>query len=128
MTFKTDREAGRWLEYWKSVLGLRDWLVTVRLVGANELESLHQMGHCSFYTDRKEAVVRLLKAGHETNCEVPMDHEETLVHELLHLHFAPLSAVAEIGDDDKAFALVEEQAIVAMARGYVWLRRGGRGK
>jgi hypothetical protein len=59
---------------------------------------------------------RLDSVDYPLDCMVPQDMENALVHELLHLHFAPL--------EDSSGNLFTEQAIESIAPGLITALRG----
>lgn len=101
------------VELWKKILRLQDWDTKVEIVRASSLNEGSQ-GQCSWVLSRKEAKISLLDPI-DYNCKLwPQDHEVTLVHELLHLHFAHVEEASNY----------DEQAIVAISQALVKLRRG----
>ena len=103
---------------WQGRLGLLDWDVQVRIVRSVELEGCQ--GRCKFVTDRKQATILLLEredyllAGRQW----PQDHEQTLVHELLHLHTVWWGSEAD-SDERK----LEEQMIHLLAKAFIEMSR-----
>lgn len=68
--------------YWQGLLGLAHWSIDVRIVRGADIGD--NMGQTDYSTVSEAAVVRL-KDSVDYHGFFPCDHEETLVHELLHL-------------------------------------------
>lgn len=114
--------------WWQRVLRLQDWTIVIkrvrfsacdRTLGAGGLA-----GQVSWNLEKKGAVIKIVDPeDYDATCnpdfERPQDMEYTVVHELLHLHFAPLSHVT----DGKLECRFEEQAVHAIALGLVSLER-----
>lgn len=99
---------------WQKILRLQDWDIELRLV------TLEQMGNdaqgCIMPSlPNKTAVMFILDQGSYTDDIFPQDMEETLVHELVHLHTAPFCP------EDETF--LEEQAVELMASALVAVKR-----
>lgn len=88
---------------WQKRLRLQDWIVKARMCRAHELP-VSSMAHVHYVVEKKMASIRIVDpVDYPPDSMVPYDMENSLVHELLHLHFAPLT-----GDES---SVVEEQAI-----------------
>ncbi len=109
------------LAYWQKVLYLQDWTVELRIVRQWEMADSGTLAQCHWYIQRKDAVVYVLdpqdlagvasKFLNDEEC----DYDISLVHELLHLHFAPFHR-----EEDETF---HEQAINSISRGMVKVYR-----
>ncbi len=88
---------------WQSALRLRDWDVDAALVEPTEMRDPKSLGECSYDLRKKTAAVRISTST--------ADAERTLVHELLHLHLAPLDFFV----DDKLGEMALEQAVHPIA-------------
>lgn len=108
-----------WFERAKNTLGLGEWVVNVEWTDLPE--DVYARVHAAYA--RREATIKL---GEEYLKATPESQRETLVHELLHLHFAPLdeyvadSIKTSMGPQayvlfEAAFDLFEERAIDAIA-------------
>lgn len=96
------------LEYWQSLLRLRDWRLDVSYVpNLAAPDGTPCYGLCSPFVDAKEARINI-RDPQSTDGVPAFDVEETLVHELLHLHFAPLAENTASG------VAAEEQAVWAI--------------
>ena len=124
MLTKPIEELHKDLEFWKPILGVQDWEVVLKKVRHDQLDKESQ-GNVSIQAYSKKAVIRLLDEIDVTSeWDFPIDHEKTLVHELLHLHFAPFNIKSDTPEE-----MYEEQAVHKLAKGLVTLRRmiGDRG-
>lgn len=111
---------------WQRVLGLQDWRVIVKLVrfAAYGSEQVSKAGEVKVNNEKREALIRITDPEDyalqcDADFEKPQDMERTLVHELLHLHFAPLWHVIK-GDVENRF---EEHAVNALSIALVTLKR-----
>ncbi|WP_160112318.1 hypothetical protein [Salicibibacter kimchii] len=117
----TQEELEQKLVYWQKILKLQDWDISIekkKMIG-EDFE-----GNVQCFLESKEAFISILDEDYRPDDSLgEHDMEETLVHELLHLHLYPISEIAE---DKPNYDLFEEQAINALAKAYVYLdRRGG---
>jgi hypothetical protein len=110
--------------YWQKLLYLQDWVLDVRVSRQWEMEDQTTLAQCSWFLHRKDAIIRVLHPSDLPGLSGKFLHGEendydiSLVHELLHLHFAPLS-----NQKENYHAIAEEQAINAISRGIVNLYR-----
>lgn len=105
--------------YWQELLRLQHWDVVVRLARQYEMDAGNQ-GECEWNLRKRMALIKVLDAADwDPRTPWPQDQEQTLVHELLHLHFAPFRAEQGTAEDT-----AQEQAIDAIARALVELKRG----
>lgn len=124
MIYRNDDELQRDCAEWQKRLRLQDWIVKPMIARARELESNNCGGECEWNLRLKTAVIRILSAvDYPDNLIFEQDMEQTLVHELLHLHFAPLFASTE----DKSIECAQEQAIESIAGALVQLKRANEG-
>lgn len=100
---------------WQRILKLLDWDISVKVVPHREAEEA--WGNVRWNLDEKFADIKLLDPADQSGGMRPYNVEETLVHELLHLHFAPFDATT--GTHEQRF---QEQAINAIARALVNLK------
>lgn len=106
-------------EEWKKTLRLQDWIVSVGISRARDMKLDNSSGECEWSLPKRMVNIRILDpVDYPPDSMEPQDMELTLVHELLHLHFAPMSTEDNV--------VPEEQAIEAISRGLIDLaRRGG---
>lgn len=110
-------ELQKQLVYWQEMLYLRDWTVELRISRLWEMADNGTVAQCEWYLQRKDAIIRVLhpddlpglhdKFLHNEEC----DYDVSIVHELLHLHFASFH-----NEQDET---AHEQAINAISRGMV---------
>jgi hypothetical protein len=118
MIFKNDEELQTKCEEWKKRLRLQDWIVKCKIARNKDVVANAQ-GHCSWVIQKKMATILILDPlDYPDDTMHPQDMEQTLVHELLHLHFAPFD---DETDTPKEIAI--EQAIDCIAFSLVNLYR-----
>ncbi len=88
---------------WQSALRLRDWDVVIAIVDESGLKDPKSFGECSYDLTKKTAYIKIADRN--------QDKERTLVHELIHLHLAPLDFFV----DDKLGEMALEQAVHPIA-------------
>jgi hypothetical protein len=114
----TDDELAERLSYWQGVLRLRDWDINARMVSAHEMEAGSE-GRIDPKPSLKEADIKILNwEGYGGTVFRPLDSEQILVHELLHLFFLAFDT-----REDSAERLEEEQAVHLIAKALVALDR-----
>lgn len=107
---------------WQKRLRLTDWRVSIKYTRASEGLGENE-GRCTWNLHRKEACIEVLDpVDHPTNKAFPCDTEVTVVHELVHLHFAPFDA-----EEESAESVAQEQAIECIAQALVEAERGEGG-
>ena len=109
------------LAHWQGVLRLRDWDVKIRMKRARDMTGASIVqGHCSWVLPIKTALITLLDPiDYPTDTEWGQDTEKTIVHELLHLQFAPFDDFPAGSPHDIAV----EQAIELIAAALIGLDR-----
>lgn len=111
----TQSELEERLAYWQMRLRLQDWHIQIKIVRMSEMNG--SIGRVLPLLEKKIASIRIADhADYPPDSITPNDMENTLVHELLHLHFYPLTK-------DKDFVLEEEQAIESIVSGLINLER-----
>jgi len=118
----TQDQAEGLLVEWKHRLRLQDWNIKVKVARGNGLDlPCGVQGRCEWTLPRKEAFIRLMNPmDWDPDTCWPQDMEATLVHELLHLHFAPFDTFEVNTPEDTAI----EQAIRAISDSLVQAKRG----
>lgn len=118
MIYKNDEELKSACEEWQKRLRLQDWVVKCK-ISRNKDVATNSQGHCNWVIQKKMATILILDPlDYPEDTMHPQDMEQTLVHELLHLHFAPFD---DESDTPKEVAI--EQAIDCIAYGMVQLHR-----
>lgn len=103
---------------WQRRLRLQDWDVKIRLRRRYDMWVETNQGECKHETLKKLALVNILDpTDYDPDNVWPQDVERTVVHELLHLHFAPF-----VGDYEQCNA-AHEQAIDLIAGALVDAKR-----
>jgi hypothetical protein len=108
---------------WQKLLRLQDWRIVSKFVNPEILKERTQeekaVGACGAFAETKEAEIIILGPQYwsEEYDARERDVEDTIVHELLHCHFAPFE-----GKND-AVALQHEQAIEAITEALLVLKR-----
>ena len=93
---------------WQARLRLRDWRIDVSYVrGLRAPDGSPVYGLCSPHVDAKRAQIQINDPATPWGSDDP-SVEETLVHELLHLHMAPLAGTSQ------AAIMCEENAVWAL--------------
>lgn len=114
----TQEELECLLRDWQAVMRLQDWDIKVKLCRARDLDGANRQAECGFTLPLKEAVIRILDPLDWVECDFPQDHENDLIHELLHLHMAPFEPAP-----DGLAAKMMEQAVCSIAKGLLTLKR-----
>lgn len=118
MIFKNDEELQEKLVEWQKRLRLQDWIIKARITRNKDIKAKSQ-GQCHWTIQTKLATILILDpVDYPEDTMHPQDMEQTLVHELLHLHFAPFDDEV---DTPKEIAI--EQATDCIAYGLVQLHR-----
>ena len=118
----------RQCEYWQGVLGLQDWHIHVYPVPANHPKLNDGIGSCEYFQHRRDAIIRVMRpadlpgSSHSFLCGEEGDYDLTLVHEMLHIHFAPFAE-----SDQTPTGVAQEQAVNAISKGIVGLYRETQG-
>lgn len=111
----------RTCRFWQKKLRLADWRVTIKFVRAEEMGDEAQ-GKCHWNDQARTAAIWILhpddyKPTNYPN-DVQQDIEDTIVHELLHLHL-----IAWDTDDKPADERFMEQAIESITGALLTLKR-----
>lgn len=115
----TQKRLEELLRYWQRRLRLRDWDVKVVLVRSYDI-GRGRVAECEYEEVLKEAVIRVVDPADRPPSLWKQDLEADLVHELLHLHFAPFMAD---GDSNPRTWADQETAIEQIAQALVAARR-----
>lgn len=99
---------------WQQRLRLQDWDITVAHVPVGVLSGPAVHGDIVWKIHSKSAHIRIVQSVDMAANDPHYDQENTVVHELLHLHFIGLGV-----EDDTPADIVLEQAIWAIARALV---------
>lgn len=103
---------------WQEILKLNNWEVVVKLGRPDELSEPDREGECFVNLPKGEALIRLLDPKIPYDFTFQYDVEKVLVHELLHLSFAPFEP-----EEDSLRHDLWEQTIERMAKTLVAFQR-----
>jgi hypothetical protein len=99
---------------WQKRLRLQDWIITVKICRYHETDEGRQ-AEVTWALSKKMASIKVVNSNdYPPDCMAPQDMENALVHELLHLHFAPLTK----GQEDDLY-IQEEHAIESITSGLI---------
>lgn len=104
---------------WQKVLRLQDWIVVLKVKRGWDLPIPNACGTCTWDLAQRTALISIADPiDYPPDAIVPNDMELTLVHELLHLHFAAI--------EPEGASVAGEQAIESISWGLISMaRRGG---
>lgn len=105
---------------WQKILRLQDWIINASIERARDMHSTDVNGECSWQISKKMAKIKILDPiDYPPGLMEGQDMEITLVHELLHCHYA--------GFDNFESNTLEnsmlEQSIEAISMALVKLKR-----
>jgi hypothetical protein len=115
----TETHLRRLLRYWQRRLRLADWKCSIRFAPKTELKDCQGKNEHNENARTSEILV-LNPADYDPNeypGKIPQDVEDTVVHELLHLHFSWFKP------RNKAEEIMLEQAIESIAGALIALKR-----
>lgn len=102
------------LEVWQQRLRLQDWIIKARVARGKEFSDDNRQGEVSWILTKKMATILILDPiDYPPDAMLSQDMENCLVHELLHLHFAPISESESGG----LLNVAVEQAIESITSG-----------
>lgn len=105
---------------WQSRLRLNDWEIKLFISRERDMIRPGLQGENTWEIKNKSAIIKILDPiDYPPDVLWEQDMEKTLVHELLHLHFAPFDKYEE----DSMEGIAIEQAIDAIAKALVTLKR-----
>jgi hypothetical protein len=111
----TQEELEQKLQEWQKRLRLQDWNIDVKIKRARDILDGCQ-AEVNWVLTKKMAIISIMDPfDYPSDSMEPQDMEDSLVHELLHLHLAPIS---NYGNDDN-YQIFEEQAIESIASGLI---------
>lgn len=113
-------QAEELLAEWQRILRLQDWNIKIDIRRDREMELQSSMAEVHWTIEKKAAIMHLLDPIDYQNDYFPIDHEVSIVHELLHLHMAGFDAKFDTPE-----GVAQEQAINAISTALVFLKRRG---
>lgn len=104
---------------WQKRLRLQDWDIEFTVRRERDMSQTGLMGECFQAEEHRRAeIVVLDPIDHDPETWLPYDLDQTIVHELLHLHFGWLGS-----NDDSRETVCLEQAINALSAAFVRVAR-----
>ena len=121
-TLAAQRFATQRLSVWQKRLNLEDWTITVEMARTTDLKP-KTLGNIHWDLEKKTAVIRVLDPADYRLPHQAMlaDMEFTVVHELIHLNFAPVLADLQRSDANRR---EEEFAVNHMAEALLKMDHG----
>jgi len=117
----SQKQLDAWLREWQRILRLQDWEVKVAARRERAMHSDECEGCNRYQPELKRASIHIRDPLDDPeDADFPPDPETTIVHELLHLHFAPFYVTKGL------LNTLQEQAIEAIAQSLVGLKRRGK--
>jgi len=117
-------------DYWQEKLNLQQWQIKIELAKPEKMKGDdHKVsnGHNAYTLDVLGSFIQIMPEKFHKEYEwLPVDMEQVVVHELLHLVFAPFCH--HEADGSKQMRSFEEQAIQTLSRTLVKLDREGSKK
>lgn len=124
--FPTEAEIRKMCRNWQRALRLQDWKIAISYGNTPEmvLEEGYATGFNQVYDDHRESVIKIKRPEKgEDPVGRSREIELTIIHELLHIPFYPLSKGR---DGDEHVRLSEETAINQLAEAFLTLRENER--
>lgn len=115
------REAEDCLAFYQQHLRLCDWQIAIQIVKKADGLNHAYAADVDFRVYKKTALIRLMCEEDYDVSDVPQDHEFSVVHELVHLHYAPLEPLLEKCSPLSDVML--EQSVNALAGAIISMRR-----
>ena len=117
----SQKQLDAWLRQWQRALRLQDWEVKVAARRERAMHSDDCEGCNRYQPALKRASIHIRDVLDDPeDADFPPDPEATIVHELLHLHFAPFYVTKGLVN------IFQEQAIEVITQSLVGLKRKGR--
>ena len=110
------------LKYWQHALRLDFWDITIKIGRMANMVIKGVDGEITYSLPNAEADITILNPIDYNDSAFPQDMEETLVHELLHLHMATF----EPADAEKVNSMLWERTIDQLAKVMVHLNDKNR--
>lgn len=119
MIYQSQEELDKALAYWKHLLRLDNWEIAARIVRASESQEADCGGSVSMTKTLPSAVIHLLNpTDYPNDVPAPQDHEQVLVHELVHCIMCQWNY--KHGSYEH---ILHEQAVNSLAHSFVKLKR-----
>ncbi len=119
----TQTELEQLCREWQEILSLRDWDVKPSIKRGRDFASSGNEAEINWELQTRTATIYILDPiDYPDDTKWEQDIESSLVHELLHIYFAPFNAT-----DGTLEKVAQEQAINAISLALVKLKRGNCG-
>ena len=115
----TQEELEELCKQWTKILHLENWDIKLFICHEKDFTGHDNQGEIDYIMENGDASIKILHPDSYPNSPFEYDMEKTLVHELLHLHFAPFRPE----DESSLNFVLWERAIETMARIMVDLDR-----
>ena len=117
--FKTIKEATDCLKEWQTRLFLDDWIIKIKLCRPDEFIGEDRCGENEYQVTNKSSVIRILKQKFYGDRIVKFCHEETLIHELLHLKYGMVCPVDPVSYAEAHLRAHEHMLVEQMAKSLI---------
>jgi hypothetical protein len=118
--FKNNEHLQTTLVEWQKRLRLQDWIITAKIARARDLSLDNSAATVDWNYNKRMAVIKIIdEIDYQPGLMEEQDMEISLVHELLHLHYAGF----ENTEADSIENSLMEQSIEAISRTLVELKR-----
>lgn len=111
----TQSELETRLAYWQKRLGLEHWQIVIQLKRAKDMRIEDSQGCHESHHSKRMSIIHILDPIDMVDSPFAQDHEQTLIHELLHLHIDPI----QMADTRDHQDLELERAIELISRAFV---------
>ena len=119
--FESQTQLDEYLEKWKTILGLQDWMIKASVVGKEYMPLEDSAGVNEYSIPMMQSIIYILDPkDYEDDTMDVYIAEKILVHELLHLVFTYVDR--ENDYESKLADLIEHQKIEKMAKSFMKAR------
>ena len=115
----TEDELKKLCSFWQNQLKLNNWRIAIGIERKTAFNNSQSTGEIDYVLPLRQAIIKVLDPLDYPNSPFEQDMEITLVHELLHLHFA----LFEPKSDDSLEFLIMESTIEQLANILVEMKR-----
>lgn len=115
----TEDELKKLCSFWQNQLKLNNWRIIVGIKNLTEFNNKQSLSEIEFVSALNKAVIKILDPSDYPQSPFEQDMEISLVHELLHLHFA----LFEPKSDNSLEFLIMESTIEQLANILVEMKR-----
>lgn len=116
--FESQTQLDEYLEKWKTILGLQDWMIKASVVGKEYMPLEDSAGVNEYNIPMMQSLIYILDPkDYEDDTMDVYIAEKILVHELLHLVFTYVDR--ENDYESKIVDLIEHQKVEKMAKSFI---------